>query len=108
MIDAFLRVMDLDGAVRVSVSTEEVERGKPAPDGFLRACALLGVDPSRSIAVEDSTNGINSALNAGMAVVAVPPHFHPPAPEVLARARVIDTLAELSYELVEGLVTSAR
>jgi len=108
LIDEFLRVMELDTVVRVSVSTEEVERGKPAPDGFLRACELLGVDPTRSIAVEDSTNGIHSALNAGMAVVAVPPHFHPPAAEVLARARVIDTLAELSYDLVEELVTPAR
>ena len=61
-----------------------------------------------TLAIEDSTNGIASALNAGMTVVTVPPHFHPPTAEVLARTTVLDGLDELSYDLVEGLIPSAR
>ncbi|GAA4892622.1 HAD family phosphatase [Tessaracoccus lubricantis] len=104
LIDTGIEVMGLADVVTVSVSTEEVERGKPAPDGYLRACELLGVDPAQCVAVEDATNGIKSALAAGMAVVAVPPHFHPPAAELLARTTVLETLDELTHELVEGLV----
>ena len=104
LIDTAVDVMGIGDLLSATVSTEEVERGKPAPDGYLRACELLGVDPTRSVAVEDATNGILSALNAGMTVVAVPPHFHPPAAHVLARTTVIDRLDELTHELVEGLL----
>lgn len=108
LIDTFIEVNGLADAITASVSTEEVDRGKPAPDGFLRACELLGADPGQCIAIEDSTNGIASALNAGMTVVTVPPHFHPPTAEVLARTTVLDGLDELSYDLVEGLIPTAR
>lgn len=104
LIDTAVDVIGIGDLLSATVSTEEVERGKPAPDGYLRACELLGVDPTRSVAVEDATNGILSALNAGMTVVAVPPHFHPPAADVLARTTVIDRLDELTHELVEGLL----
>lgn len=46
--------------------------GKPAPDVYLKACADLGADPRRSIALEDSANGARAAKAAGMRVVAVP------------------------------------
>lgn len=46
--------------------------GKPAPDVYLRACADLGADPARSVAIEDSAHGATAARAAGMAVVAVP------------------------------------
>lgn len=46
--------------------------GKPAPDVYLRACADLGADPTRSVALEDSAHGATAAKAAGMAVVAVP------------------------------------
>ena len=46
--------------------------GKPAPDVYLKACADLGADPRRSVALEDSANGTTAAKAAGMAVVAVP------------------------------------
>lgn len=110
LIDAAVEVLGLADVLAATVSTEEVERGKPAPDGYLRACELLGAHPWRSIAVEDAPNGLLSALAAGMTVIAVPPHFHPPAPELLARTSVIGALDELTQQLVEGLVptTAAR
>ncbi len=75
LIDAGVKAMGVGELLGATVSTEEVGAGKPAPDGFLRAAELLGVDPAACIAVEDSTNGILSALAAGMAVVCVPPTF---------------------------------
>lgn len=89
---------------RVTVSSEEVARGKPAPDVYLAAAERLGVDPAACIAVEDSANGLRSAAAAGMTVVAVPnPHFPPPA-DALALARAtVGTPAGLTAELVDQL-----
>lgn len=53
-------------------SDPEVERHKPAPDIFLAAARRLGVAPERCLAFEDSLAGVESALAAGMTVVAVP------------------------------------
>ena len=50
--------------------------GKPAPDVYLRACADLGADPTRSVALEDSAHGVTAAKAAGMAAVAVPEPHH--------------------------------
>jgi putative hydrolase of the HAD superfamily len=47
-------------------------RGKPHPDVYLRACADLGADPARSVALEDSAHGVAAAHAAGLAAVAVP------------------------------------
>jgi beta-phosphoglucomutase-like phosphatase (HAD superfamily) len=102
LIDAALSALGVADLVRASVSTEEVAAGKPAPDGYLRVAELLGADPTRCVAVEDATNGILSALAAGMRVVAVPPHFHPPPADVLERAdAVIDSLDGLDAALLK-------
>lgn len=99
LIKAFLQATGLHEVVRVAISSEEVGVGKPAPDVYLLATSRLGVDPTRSAAVEDSTNGLRAALAAGMAVYAVPnPHF-PPDPEALARATVLRELADLPAAL---------
>lgn len=103
LIDTATKVLGIAELLGATVSTEEVERGKPAPDGYLRAAELLGVDPGQCVAVEDAHNGILSALAAGMTVVTVPPHFHPPAQEVLDRTTVLSTLDELTHELIERL-----
>jgi HAD superfamily hydrolase (TIGR01509 family) len=91
----------LDRVIRVWVSSEEVPRGKPAPDVYLEVARRLGADPERCVAVEDSTNGIRSAHAAGMAVVAVPMRAFPPAPEALALAeRTVDGIAAVTPEVV--------
>ena len=107
LIDAAVEFLGIGDVLAATVSTEEVERGKPAPDGYLRACELLGVSPTRSVAVEDAPNGIKSALAAGMAVIAVPPHFHPPSPELLARTTVLGNLDELTHDLVARIFDTA-
>jgi HAD superfamily hydrolase (TIGR01509 family) len=102
VIDLVLRKSDLAGCFAATVSSEEVEHGKPAPDVYLAAVRALGLDPRRAVAIEDSANGIRSADAAGMAVVAVPNREFPPAPDALALAAVcIDALDQLRPEAVE-------
>jgi HAD superfamily hydrolase (TIGR01509 family) len=103
IIDLFLDLGGLRERFAVAVSSEEVGAGKPAPDVYLEACARLEVDPRRAAAVEDSSNGLRAAHAAGMRVIAVPnPHF-PPAPDALALADArIDSLGELTEEVVAG------
>ena len=71
------------------MSSEEVARGKPAPDVYLEAARRLGVAPERCAAVEDSANGIRSANAAGMRVVAIPNRRYPPPEDALALADVV-------------------
>lgn len=54
------------------VTADQVARGKPDPDVYLRACELLGVLPGEAIALEDSAAGVISAKAAGLTVIAVP------------------------------------
>lgn len=61
------------------VSGDMVVDGKPAPDCYLLAARTLGVDPARSVAIEDSEYGVAAAVAAGMATIAVP--LHVPLPE---------------------------
>jgi len=83
------------------VSSEEVARGKPAPDVYVEAARRLGVDPTRCAAVEDSSNGIRAAHAAGMRVLALPNAHYPPAPDILALAdAVLASPRELTRELV--------
>jgi HAD superfamily hydrolase (TIGR01509 family) len=104
VIDAVLSGSGLDGVFGATVSGEEVARGKPAPDIYLEAARRLGVDPARSAAVEDSTNGLRSAAAAGMLVVALPNREFPPAPEAVGLAAVVlNSLDELSPALFEDL-----
>ena len=104
IIDFALDAAGLAGEFRATVSSEEVEHGKPAPDVYLEAARRLGVAPDRCVAIEDSSNGLRSAAAAGMAVIAVPNTHYPPAGDALAlAAAVVHTLPEITPELVERL-----
>ncbi|NBF00164.1 HAD family phosphatase [Nonomuraea sp. KC401] len=101
LIDVVLDAADLKQCFAATVSTEEVARGKPAPDGYLEAARRLDVDPRGCVAVEDSSNGLRSADAAGMHVIAVPHPRYPPAPDALALAwRVLPNLDALTPELL--------
>jgi HAD superfamily hydrolase (TIGR01509 family) len=91
-VEATLQSAGLLEALPCFVSAEEVARGKPAPDVYLRAAERLGVDPSRCIAVEDSVHGIASAVAAGMWVVQSTQASITPPPQPNAYA-VIASLA---------------
>jgi HAD superfamily hydrolase (TIGR01509 family) len=102
LIDLALELLGVEHLFTATVSSEEVARGKPAPDVYLEAARRLGVDPTTAAAVEDSHNGILSAKAAGMRVIAIPNAHFPPDEDALAAADVVlDSLAELTVEAVE-------
>jgi HAD superfamily hydrolase (TIGR01509 family) len=102
LIDLVLRVSGLERLFAATVSSEEVARGKPAPDVYLEAARRLDVPAERCAAVEDSENGITSAKAAGMRVVAIPNPQYPPADDALAAADlVLPTVADLTPAAVE-------
>jgi HAD superfamily hydrolase (TIGR01509 family) len=103
LIDLALQLMGVADLFRVTVSSEEVERGKPAPDVYLAAARRLGVSPERVAAIEDSANGIRSAKAAGMRVIAIPNPHYPPPEDALSQADVVlESLWELSPDVVES------
>jgi HAD superfamily hydrolase (TIGR01509 family) len=102
IIDLVLERSGFGDAFRVTVSSEEVERGKPAPDVYLEAASRLGVDAARCVAVEDSSNGLRAAAAAGMAVIAVPNEHYPPAQDALAlAAEAVGVVGDITPALVE-------
>ena len=102
LIDRVLELAGLTPYFKVTVSSEEVENGKPAPDVYLEAARRLGVEPQLAVAIEDSANGIRSAHAARMHVVAIPNRAFPPPPDVLASAAVVlDSIKELDPEVVK-------
>ena len=104
VIDFVLDRSGMAGCFRTTVSSEEVARGKPAPDVYLEAAARLGVAPERCAAVEDSGNGLRAAIAARMRVVAVPNRRFPPAPETVEAADlVVHGLRDLTVETFERL-----
>jgi HAD superfamily hydrolase (TIGR01509 family) len=104
LIDAALELAGLDVFFQATVSSEEVARGKPAPDVYLEAARRLGVPAERCSAVEDSDSGIRSAKAAGMHTIAIPNPNFPPGEDALALADlVLDTIADLTVDAVESL-----
>jgi len=102
LIDLALELLVVKHLFEATVSSEEVARGKPAPDVYLEAARRLGVDPTRAAAVEDSHNGILAAKSAGMRVVAIPNRHFPPGEDALGQADAVPaSLAELTAEAVE-------
>jgi HAD superfamily hydrolase (TIGR01509 family) len=103
LIDAVLQLSGLSELFQATVSSEEVARGKPAPDVYVEAAARLDVDPARCAAIEDSHSGIRSAKAAGMRVIAIPNASFPPDEEALADADVVlRSLEELRPEVVDA------
>lgn len=97
VIDAVLDLSGLAPLFQATVSSEEVERGKPAPDVYLEAAQRLGVVPRVCAVIEDSANGIRAGVAAEMTVVAIPNPDFPPPPDVLALATaVLDSISELT------------
>ncbi|WFE19585.1 HAD family phosphatase [Solwaraspora sp. WMMD937] len=109
LIEQVLATAGLTEAFRATVSTEECAAGKPDPEVYQVAARLLGVPPGRCLAVEDSSNGLRSAVAAGLVAVAVPHPAYPPAADALAGATlVVDRLDELTVDRVLALDDEVR
>ena len=103
LIDLALELLEVTPLFEATVSSEEVPRGKPAPDVYLEATRRLGVNPTHAAAIEDSHNGILAAKAAGLRVVAVPNRHFPPGEDALAEADVVlDSLAGLTPEAISS------
>jgi HAD superfamily hydrolase (TIGR01509 family) len=104
LIEVVLDRTGLAPAFAAVVSSEEVARGKPAPDVYLEAARRLRVPPRDCVAVEDSANGIRAAAAAGMRVVAAPNPHYPPDRDALALATLrVDRIAQLTPQAVEAV-----
>ncbi len=77
------------------IGGDEVQRGKPEPDIYLKACAALAEAPEKCLALEDSDNGVRAAWRAGLTVIQVPDLVEP-APAVRALGhRIVKSLREV-------------
>jgi len=103
LIDLVLEAGGIAPLFRATVSSEEVSRGKPAPDVYLEAARRLGVEPALCAAVEDSHNGIRSAKAAGMRCVAIPNSRFPPGDAVAEADAVVGAVAGLGPESFRAL-----
>jgi len=104
IIELVLDRADLRASFQATVSSEEVPRGKPAPDVYLEAARRLGVEAETCAAIEDSSNGLRSAAAARMAVVAIPNREFPPADDALALADVVlDSIGKLTPAVLDDL-----
>jgi HAD superfamily hydrolase (TIGR01509 family) len=104
LIETVLQSAGLRPDFQVTMSTEQVPRGKPAPDIYLAVAGCLGVGAASCAAVEDSSNGLRSAAAAGLRVIAVPRPQYPPDPDALAQAGlVLPGLGELTPDAVSAL-----
>ena len=102
LIDLALELLGVADAFAATVSSEEVERGKPAPDVYIEAARRLAIQPSQAAAIEDSHNGILAAKAADLRVLAIPNRRFPPGEDAVAQADVVlSSLAELTAEAVE-------
>ena len=107
LIGTVLDAAGLRGCFAVTLSTEQVQRGKPAPDIYLAVTDRLGRPPGGCAAIEDSTNGLLSAAAAGLQVIAVPHPRYPPDPAAQHAARlVLTSLTELTPDTITGLSDS--
>lgn len=104
LIDAVLHTAGWTDLFTSTVSTEELDRGKPAPDVYLHAVASLQKAPAACAAIEDSSNGMRSATAAGLVLIAAPRPDYPPADDALEPAAlVIDGIDHLTVEAIAAL-----
>jgi HAD superfamily hydrolase (TIGR01509 family) len=104
IIDLVLAESGMAARFTATVSSEEVARGKPAPDVYLEAARRLAIDPARCVAVEDSSNGLRAAAAAGMKVIAVPNRAYPPEPDAVALAAlVVDGIGALDADVIAAM-----
>jgi HAD superfamily hydrolase (TIGR01509 family) len=104
LLDLVLDRARLTPFFKASVSSDEVQHGKPAPDVYVEAAKRLDAPPAECVAVEDSSNGLRAAANAGLQVIAIPNKRYPPDADALASAGlVLHNLGELTASAVDSL-----
>ncbi len=85
---SILKQHDIADYFDVFVFGDEIERGKPHPDIFLKACEKLGEQEGDCLVLEDSEAGVRAALRAGISVICIP-DLKPPLDETLKQASAV-------------------
>ena len=93
VIDTVLSLQDIGAYLPVTVSSEDVLRGKPAPDIFLETADQMGLKPHQLCVVEDSVAGVSAARAAGMQVMAITNSF--PAERLVEADRIVSDYGEI-------------
>ncbi len=104
-IELVLEKLAIRDFFRVLVSGEEVERGKPAPDIFLRAAELLKVTPEYCLVIEDSKNGVRAAKEAGMKCIGFR-NINSGNQELSRADLIVERMDKLNYRVLEELFHS--
>lgn len=103
LIELVLELGGIASFFSATVSVDDVGRGKPAPDVYLRAATLLGVDPRACVAIEDSASGIRSARDAGMRTIALlDPAYGIDRAERSDADATISSLTELTPDVIRA------
>ena len=97
-IDSNLKYAKIENYFQEIISVEMVENPKPAPDIYLRACSLLGIDPKDSYAIEDSKSGVMAAHAAGCKTILVPDMNPPESITVKCAFAVYDDLLQVKSD----------
>ena len=104
VIQEVMKLTGLDQVFRFVVYGDDMTRGKPDPEIYLKTAALLGVNPANCVGIEDSGNGLRALKAAGMYAIAVPSPGFPLSDELLALGDVVlGSLTEFSIEMVSQL-----
>jgi sugar-phosphatase len=91
----------------VMICADDIDRGKPHPQGYLKAAAKLGQSPADCLVIEDAPAGIEAAHNGGMRAIAIATTYA--RDRLLTAEAVVDRLADLAvHQHTHGLVVAAR
>ena len=92
-VDTILEQAKLSKYFDASICGDEVEKGKPNPEVFLKACQKVGVEPEKAIVLEDSEAGIQAAFAAGIPVICVPDMKYPEEQFAKKAGKIVDSLS---------------
>lgn len=92
-VNKILKQAELSKFFDASVCGDEVEKGKPNPEVFLKACEKIGVKPEKAIVLEDSEAGIQASFVAGIPVICVPDMKYPEEQFAKKASKIVDSLS---------------
>ena len=101
-VDLIVKQAQIDQYFDDSICGDEVTKGKPNPEVFLKACQKLQVSPEDALVLEDSESGINAAYNAEIKVIGIPDMKYPEEKYVKMTYKIMDNLFQVKDFLEEN------
>ena len=101
-VDLIVKQAQIDQYFDDSICGDEVTKGKPNPEVFLKACQKLQVSPQDALVLEDSESGINAAYNADIKVIGIPDMKYPEEKYVKMTYKIMDNLFQVKDFLEEN------